>query len=141
MSKFLLNLLLQISKALVYSKIKFYSEKNFSFTFGPSGLSAHFSPLPSPLGLSLSADPSHPLGPANCTSVAPYRITTSHTGKRLTSRRLRPSLCLADRWAPLVITFLRRRPSSTSRRHLIEPPWLLCPPLHPFSLWMTITTP
>jgi hypothetical protein len=36
MSKFLLNLLVQISKALVYSKIKFYSEKNFS----PS-LSAH----------------------------------------------------------------------------------------------------
>jgi hypothetical protein len=32
----------QISKALVYSKIKFYSEKNFSVTFGPSGLSAHF---------------------------------------------------------------------------------------------------
>jgi hypothetical protein len=29
MSKFLLNLLVQISKDLVYSKIKFYSEKNF----------------------------------------------------------------------------------------------------------------
>jgi hypothetical protein len=29
MSKFFLNLLVQISKALVYSKIKFYSEKNF----------------------------------------------------------------------------------------------------------------
>jgi hypothetical protein len=29
MSKFLLNLLVQISKALVHSKIKFYSEKNF----------------------------------------------------------------------------------------------------------------
>jgi hypothetical protein len=29
MSKFLRNLLLQISKVLVYSKIKFYSEKNF----------------------------------------------------------------------------------------------------------------
>jgi hypothetical protein len=33
MSKFLLNLLVQISKALVYSKIKFYSEKNFSRHF------------------------------------------------------------------------------------------------------------
>jgi hypothetical protein len=42
MSKFLLNLLVQISKALVYSKIKFYSQKNFPVTFGPSGLSAHF---------------------------------------------------------------------------------------------------
>jgi hypothetical protein len=33
MSKFLLNLLMQISKALVYSKIKFYLEKNFSRHF------------------------------------------------------------------------------------------------------------
>jgi hypothetical protein len=30
MSKFLLNLLVQISEALVYSKIKFYSKKKFS---------------------------------------------------------------------------------------------------------------
>jgi hypothetical protein len=30
MSKFLLNFLVQISKGLVYSKIKFYLEKNFS---------------------------------------------------------------------------------------------------------------
>jgi hypothetical protein len=35
MSKFLLNLLVQISKALVYSKIKFYSEKNFPRHFQP----------------------------------------------------------------------------------------------------------
>jgi hypothetical protein len=45
MSKFLLNLLVQISKALVYSKIKFYSEKNFSVTFGPSGLSTQPQPI------------------------------------------------------------------------------------------------
>jgi hypothetical protein len=35
MSKFPLNLLVQNSKALVYSKIKFYSEKNFSRHFRP----------------------------------------------------------------------------------------------------------
>jgi hypothetical protein len=35
MSKFLLNLLVQNSKALVYSKIKFYSEKNFPRHFRP----------------------------------------------------------------------------------------------------------
>jgi hypothetical protein len=73
MSKFLLNLLVQISKAWVYSKIKFYSEKNFF-----SSLSAHpaFRPscgpfsflfnrpfFSSPLGLSLSAGPTHPHGP------------------------------------------------------------------------------
>jgi hypothetical protein len=37
MSKFLPNLLVQIFKVLVYSKIKFYSEKNFPVTFGPTG--------------------------------------------------------------------------------------------------------
>jgi hypothetical protein len=35
MSKFLLNILVQISKALVYSKIKFYLEKNFPRHFRP----------------------------------------------------------------------------------------------------------
>jgi hypothetical protein len=37
MSKFLLNLLLQISKALINSKIQFLFEKNFSSEFGPPG--------------------------------------------------------------------------------------------------------
>jgi hypothetical protein len=37
MSKSLLNPLLQISKALVYSKIKILFRKEFSFTFGPIG--------------------------------------------------------------------------------------------------------
>jgi hypothetical protein len=37
MSKFLLNLLLQISKAMVNSKIQFLFEKNFSSEFGPPG--------------------------------------------------------------------------------------------------------
>jgi hypothetical protein len=48
MSKFLLNLLLQISKALVNSKIQFLFEKNFSSEFsplGPAGL-----PTPPALG-------------------------------------------------------------------------------------------
>jgi hypothetical protein len=36
-SKFLLNRLVQISRALVYSKIQFLSEKIFSSTFGPIG--------------------------------------------------------------------------------------------------------
>jgi hypothetical protein len=124
MSKFLLNLVLQISKALEYLKIKFYSEKNFPSlsahsAFGPAMAHLFFSnwPLPlSPLGLGLSAGPSHPLGPADCALVASCRIATSHTGKRLTSRRLHPSSCLADRWAPPIITFLRLRPSSTSSR-------------------------
>jgi hypothetical protein len=46
MSKFLLNLLLQISKALVNSKIQFLILKFFFLAFGPADLAAHsaFSP-------------------------------------------------------------------------------------------------
>jgi hypothetical protein len=52
MSKFLLNLLLQISKALVNSKIYFLIQKFFFLTFGPANLAAHsaFGPA-SPLAL------------------------------------------------------------------------------------------
>jgi hypothetical protein len=46
MSKFLLNLLVQISKALVNSKIQFLIQKFFFLIFGPANLAAHsaFSP-------------------------------------------------------------------------------------------------
>jgi hypothetical protein len=52
MSKFLLNLLLQISKALINSKIQFLIQKFFFLTFGPADLAAHsaFGPA-SPLAL------------------------------------------------------------------------------------------
>jgi hypothetical protein len=50
MSKFLLNLLVQISKALEYSKIQFLFEKELSSDFGPSGpappVLAHFAHRP-----------------------------------------------------------------------------------------------
>jgi hypothetical protein len=103
MSKFLLNLLLQNSKALVYSKIKFLFRKEFSFTFGPIGPAASrpscvplvffFNrPLPlSPLGLSLSAGPAHPLGPADRTSVAPCPIAASHSKNRKLQKLPSPS--------------------------------------------------
>jgi hypothetical protein len=48
MSKFLLNLLLQISKSLVNSKIQFLFEKNFSTEFSPLGPAG----LPTPPALS-----------------------------------------------------------------------------------------
>jgi hypothetical protein len=69
MSKFILNLLVQIFKALVYSKIKFYSEKNFPVTFGPSGLSAQLRPIfflfnhpfpPPPLHWASASQPAQP---------------------------------------------------------------------------------
>jgi hypothetical protein len=41
MSKFLLNIFVQISKALVNSKIQFLIQKSFFFAFGPGDLAAH----------------------------------------------------------------------------------------------------
>jgi hypothetical protein len=41
MSKFLLNLLLQISKALLNSKIQFLIRRFFFLAFGPADLAAH----------------------------------------------------------------------------------------------------
>jgi hypothetical protein len=41
MLKFLLNLLIQISKALVNSKIQFLIQKFLFLTFGPADLAAH----------------------------------------------------------------------------------------------------
>jgi hypothetical protein len=70
MSKFLLNLLVQISKAMVYSKINFYSEKYSPGHFRPT---RPFGPiffffyrpifLPSPTGPRPSGRPSPPHGP------------------------------------------------------------------------------
>jgi hypothetical protein len=62
MAKFLLNLLVQISKALVYSKIQFLFGKEFSSDFGPSGpaplVLARFAPQA--IGSTLS-----PFGPSS----------------------------------------------------------------------------
>jgi hypothetical protein len=72
MSKFLPNLLVQIFKVLVYSKIKFYSEKNFSSLSaqpaqqpaGPSRLLAQLWPFPPfPTGPRPLGRPSSPHGP------------------------------------------------------------------------------
>jgi hypothetical protein len=91
-SKFLLNLLVQISKALVYSKIKFYSEKNFSRhfrpirPFGPVSFffTGQFS-LPFPLGLGLPASPAHPHGPTG------HLSSSSHTEVGRAWRRCWPA--------------------------------------------------
>jgi hypothetical protein len=109
MSKFLLNLLLQISKALVYSKIKFLFGKEFSFTFGPIGpAAAHlFSnrPLPlSPLGLSLSAGPARRLGPADRASVAPCPIAAFHSRK-----------CISEKPPSLHECVLHRKSATSAR--------------------------
>jgi hypothetical protein len=93
MSKFLLNLLVQISKALVYSKIKFYSEKNFPRNFqpirpfGPVFLffTGQFS-LPFPLGLGLPTGPAHPHGTTG------HLSSSSRTEAERAGRRRRSAL-------------------------------------------------
>jgi hypothetical protein len=71
MSKFLLNLLVQISKALAYSKIQFLFEKEFSSDLGPSGPAlptlARYAPQ-------ASGSPLDPLGPSRVGVFAKRRI-------------------------------------------------------------------
>jgi hypothetical protein len=64
MSKYLLNLLLQIPKALVNSKIQFLIQKFFFLTFGPADLAAHsaFGPAHPLASLPLQAETA-PAGP------------------------------------------------------------------------------
>jgi hypothetical protein len=64
MSKFLLNLLLQISKALVNSKIQFLIQKFFFLTFGPADLAAHPAFGPAGSRWPLSTRGSNPTLPA-----------------------------------------------------------------------------
>jgi hypothetical protein len=74
MSKFLLNLLLQISKALINSKIQFLIQKSYFLTFGPADVAAHsaFGPA-SPLA---SLPPQAETAPAGPPSPCIGRVFT-----------------------------------------------------------------
>jgi hypothetical protein len=74
MSKFLLNLLVQIFKALIYSKIQFLFEKEFSSDFGPAS--------PTLASYALQAIGS-PLGPSRVGVFAERRILFdfTHSGR------------------------------------------------------------
>jgi hypothetical protein len=78
MSKFLLNLLLQISKALVNSKIQFLIQKFLFFPyFGPADLAAHSaSGLASPLAAPPPQTETVPAGPS---SLRIGRVFTGNT--------------------------------------------------------------
>jgi hypothetical protein len=77
MSKFLLNLLLQISKALLNSKIQFLIQKFSFLTFGPADLAAHsaFGPT-SPLASLPPQAETHPSQP-----TYPMRRSCLHGNK------------------------------------------------------------
>jgi hypothetical protein len=100
MSKFLLNLLVQISKALVYSKIQFLFEKQFSSDFGVSG--------PAPPALARYAPPAagSPLG----------RLGPSRVG------------VFAERRIPFDFAHSSRDAFSLSRHCHVGPAYQLHPP-------------
>jgi hypothetical protein len=85
MSKFLLNLLLQISNALVYLKIKFLFGKEFSFTFSP----AASRPSRGPLVFFQPAAPPLPTGPHPLDRLSlPSRSSRPRVGGALSDCRL-----------------------------------------------------
>jgi hypothetical protein len=120
MSKSLLNLLVQISKALVNSKIKFLiQKKSFFFTFGPATLTG-------PLGLW----PSRPRWPSPPAGQSPAHLASQPLGPRVSLAYFAedifffdscllfsvPSLySLADAWAPLVSSIFSTAPAEPSR--------------------------
>jgi hypothetical protein len=87
MSKFLLNFLVQISKALTYSKIQFLSEKKSSLTFGPSGQAGRASP-PDLLGRAANqAEPAHQA------EFPPFSFLPEHAGSAAASSLAAPLPC------------------------------------------------
>jgi hypothetical protein len=115
MSKFLLNLLVQISKALVNSKFQFLIQKFLFFTFGPADLAAHsaFGPAGSrwPRCLHRLKPPSlaHPAR-ASVASLWEYAF---HLGSRLSSWSLLPRLSVKR--APAVSSVPHLRPPELGR--------------------------
>jgi hypothetical protein len=91
MSKFLLNLLVQISKAFVYFKIQILFGNNFSSDSGPSGLA----PAASAAGRHARARPTRPEQPWRiCQKVPLLRVCVVHQWRFLSH--------VAAKWAPPV---------------------------------------
>jgi hypothetical protein len=86
MSTFLLNLLVQISKAFVYSKIQILFRNHFSSDSGPSG-PALSSPTASPVGRDVRARPTRPEQPWHICQKAPLLRVWAVQQRRFLSRR------------------------------------------------------
>jgi hypothetical protein len=114
MSKFLLNLLLQISKALVNSKIQFLIQKPFFLAFGPADPAAHLAsgPASPPAAPSLRAE----IIPAGPSSPRVGRLFAENTFSILVHAfpsRL-PLSRLSDNRAPLVRCVFPTAPTDPS---------------------------
>jgi hypothetical protein len=109
---FLLHLLLQISKALINSKILFLIQKFFFLTFGPADLAAHsaFGPTSPLASLPPQAETPSLAHPARA-SVASLREYVFPFGSRLLS------------WPPLPRLSVKQAPAVSSVPHL-QPPEL-----------------
>jgi hypothetical protein len=110
MSKFLLNLLLQISKALVNSKIQFLIQKFFFLTFGPADLAAHSAFGPARLLTSLPPQ----------AETAPAGPPSPHVGRVFTGIRF-PFWFAPSELPPLPRLSVKRAPAVSSVPHL-QPP-------------------
>jgi hypothetical protein len=132
MSKFLINLLLQISKALVNSKIQFLIQKFFFFisawpTLLPTRPLSPASPLatPSPAGRKRPAGPSSP-----CVGRVFAGNTFSFSDHAFPSRPPPPSVTTT--WAPLVSFVVSPAPADPGQNF----PRATVPPRRCLVLWM-----
>jgi hypothetical protein len=115
MSKFLLNLLVQISKALANSKIQFLIQKFTFFAFGPADLAAH-----STFGPAGSRWPRCPHRPKPPSPAHPARASVASLWEYVFpfgSRPPRWSLlpCLSIKWASTVSSVSHLRPPELDR--------------------------
>jgi hypothetical protein len=132
MSKFLLNLLLQISKALVNLKIQFLIQKFFFLTFGPADLVAHsaFDPAGSRWPL-LSHRPKPTGRPKRSARARRWRNCRSALSPLIHAFCLNAfSLSSADAWVPHVSPVFPTAPADPGRISSAPrmPPSLYRPP-------------
>jgi hypothetical protein len=115
MPKFLLNLFLQIFKALLNSKIQFLFGKEFSFAFGPIGPAA--------------SRPARPLSPASHRPFFPFLLLAAHVlgisrparqwhigqntspFSRLRNPATTPSPSVPAKWAPPISSIFHLTPA------------------------------
>jgi hypothetical protein len=84
MSKFRINLLLQISKALINSKFQFLFEKNFSSEFGPPGPASPVLARSAPQAIARALGPSRPTWPwRNCQKPSLLRVCAARRRRLL----------------------------------------------------------
>jgi hypothetical protein len=113
MPKFLLNLLLQISKALVNSKNPIFNSEILFLDFDPADLAAHPASQPSqPTGRAAPAGQNRPGWP-----IQPTRRS------RLRGKYVFPFGSRLPSWPPLPRLFVNRAPNVSSIPHL-QPPEL-----------------